>query len=81
VRARRRKELHYVEHKLVKVTSNELINFIKDQEAHFRTHKTARRCKECMEFLWSTTDDVGHILLEKPELLTKVTVGRCSSNT
>jgi hypothetical protein len=62
--ARRRKEFHDVEHKLMKVPCNELINFIKDQETHFRAQKAAGRSKKCVKFLWSTTDDVWHILME-----------------
>jgi hypothetical protein len=64
----------------MEVARDKLINLIKNEEANLRSHKAAGRSKECMEFLWSTTDNVGHVLLEEPELLTKITARRCSSH-
>jgi hypothetical protein len=80
-RARWRKELHNVEHELVQVTRDQLIDLIEDKETHFRADEASRRSKERVEFLRSSAYDMRHVLLKKTQLLAKITAGRSGADT
>jgi len=57
----------------MQVAGNELINLVENEKADFRSIETSRCSEEGMQLLWSTANDVWHVLLQKTQLLTEVT--------
>ncbi len=71
-RARRGEQLDDVEHELVQVARDELVDLVEHEEAHLTAREAARRGKESMQLLWRAAEDVRHVLLKEAELLGEV---------